>query len=68
MGEVTLMKSTRQYDDRDLFWEEEVLKNIWRRLKENEEKRLEHFSRYDIRSVKIFTDEDVISKLMTLFI
>ena len=35
---------------------------------ENEESRSEHFTRYGIRSVKIFTDEDVISKLITLFI
>jgi len=39
-----------------------------KKLIENEEKRAEHFSRYGIRSVKIYTDEEVINKLITLFI
>ena len=38
------------------------------KLEENEEKRIMHFSQYGIRSIKIFTDEEVISKLITLFI
>jgi len=38
------------------------------KLIESEEKRSEHFTRYGIRSVKIFTDEEVVSKLITLFI
>jgi uncharacterized protein (DUF58 family) len=37
------------------------------KLKENDDKLMEHFNRYDIRSVKIFTDEEVMGKLMKLF-
>jgi hypothetical protein len=28
---------------------------------------MEHFSRYDIRSVKIFTEDEVVGKLIKLF-
>ena len=38
------------------------------KLKENDEKLAEHFTRYDIRWVKIFTDDDVVSKLVGLFV
>jgi hypothetical protein len=38
------------------------------KLKENDEKLAEHFTRYGIRSVKIFTDDEVVSKLVSLFV
>ena len=37
-------------------------------VKESDDKLIKHFSKYDIRYVKIFTDDSVISKLMKLFI
>jgi uncharacterized protein (DUF58 family) len=38
------------------------------KLAAHEQKRLEHFARYGIRSVKIFTDEEVVGKLIRLFV
>ena len=67
LGEVTLMNPQDNTTIETYFGKRSVEKYM-EKLKENEEKRLEHFSRYDIRSVKILTDEDIISKLMTLFI
>jgi len=67
LGEVTLMNPQDNTTIETYFGRRSIEKYM-ERLKENEEKRLEHFSRYDIRSVKIFTDEEVVSKLMTLFI
>ncbi len=37
------------------------------RLKENDEKMLAHFSQHDIRYVKIFTNEEPVTKLLELF-
>jgi len=67
LGEVTLMNPQDNTTIETYFGKRSIEKYM-ERLKENEEKRLEHFSRYDIHSVKIFTDEEVVSKLMTLFI
>jgi hypothetical protein len=38
------------------------------KLVENDQKLKEHFARYDIRSVKIFTDDEVVGKLVSLFV
>jgi len=67
LGEVTLM-SPQDNDTIETYFGKKSIKRYMEKLIENEERRVEHFSRYDIRSVKIFTDEDVISKLITLFI
>lgn len=37
------------------------------KLSKNEEKRSEHFTVHNIRSLKIYTDEEVVSRLITLF-
>ena len=67
LGELTLINPQDNTTIETYFGKRSIEKYM-ERLKENEEKRLEYFSRYDIRSVKIFTDEDVVTKLMTLFI
>ena len=67
LEEVTLM-SPQDNTTIETYFGKRSIEKYMERLKENEEKRLEHFSRYGIRSVKIFTDEEVVSKLIALFV
>lgn len=67
LGEVTL--SHPQDDKRvDTYFGIRSIEKYLAKLKEHDEKLTEHFTRYDIRSVKIFTDDDVVSKLVGLFV
>ena len=67
LGEVTL-KSPHNNTSIETYFGKRSIKKYLAKLQEHEEKRLEHFSHYDIRSVKIYTDEEVLSKLLTLFV
>jgi predicted component of type VI protein secretion system len=67
LGEVTLtspQNSTRM----ETYFGKKSIQMYKEKLLENDDKRAEHFTQNGIRSVKIYTDEDVVSKLMTLFI
>ena len=66
LGEVTL-SSPRGTGQIDTYFGKRSIEKYLAKLQENDEKHIEHFSRYDIRSVKIFTNEEVVSKLITLF-
>jgi len=66
LGEVTL-SSPQGKAKMDTYFGKRGIKKYLARLEENDEKLLEHFSRYDIRTVKIFTDEVVAGKLVGLF-
>jgi uncharacterized protein (DUF58 family) len=67
LGEVTLTNPQNSHSMETYFGKRSIEKYLTK-LNKNEEKRIEHFSRYDIRSVKIFSDEEVVSKLITLFV
>ena len=66
LGEVTL---TSPYSNKTLetYFGKRNITHYLEAFKAHEDKREEHFTRYGIRSVKIFSDEEVISKLVTLF-
>ena len=66
MGEVTLLNPQDQSTMQTYFGKKSIKKYL-AKLKENDEKMIEHFSRYDVRYVKIFTDDEVVGKLITLF-
>lgn len=66
LGEVTL-SSPQNSARMDTYFGKRSIEKYLARLKENDEKLIEHFSRYDIRYVKIFTDDEVVGKLVTLF-
>jgi len=66
MGEVTLLNPQDQSTMQTYFGKKSIKKYL-AKLKENDEKIIEHFSRYDVRYVKIFTDDEVVGKLITLF-
>jgi uncharacterized protein (DUF58 family) len=66
LGEVTL-SNPQGKSKMDTYFGKKSIEKYLAKLKENDEKLIEHFSRYDIRSVKIFTDDEVVSKLITLF-
>lgn len=67
LGEVTL--SHPQDSKRmETYFGQKSIENYLAKLRENDEKMAEHFTRYGIRSVKIFTDDEVVSKLVGLFV
>ena len=66
LGEVTL-SSPQGKAKMDTYFGKRSIEKYLAKLKENDEKLIEHFSRYDIRYVKIFTDDEVVGKLVRLF-
>jgi uncharacterized protein (DUF58 family) len=67
LGEVSLLHP-QDGKRMDTYFGQRSMQMYLAKLKENDEKLAEHFTRYDIRSVKIFTDDDVVSKLVGLFV
>ena len=66
LGEVTL-SSPQSKAKMDTYFGKKSIEKYLAKLKENDAKLIEHFSRYDIRYVKIFTDDEVVGKLLGLF-
>ena len=66
LGEVTL-KDPREKQRVDTYFGRRSINRYLARLQENDTELREHFTRYDIRYVKIFTDEDPMKKLLHLF-
>ncbi len=66
LGEVTL-RSPQDKSKMDTYFGKRSIEKYLAKLQENDEKLIEHFSRYDIRYVKIFTDDEVVGKLVSLF-
>ena len=66
LGEVTL-SSPHDSSKIDTYFGKRSKEKYLARLKENDDKLMEHFSRYDIRTVKIYTDDEVVGKLLSLF-
>jgi uncharacterized protein (DUF58 family) len=67
LGEVTL-SHPQDGQKMDTYFGQRSIEKYLAKLKENDEKLAEHFARYDIRSVKIFTNDEVVSKLVGLFV
>jgi len=67
LGEVTL-NNPKGKAKIDTYFGKRSIDKYLTKLEENDQKLKEHFARYDIRSVKIFTDDEVVSKLVTLFV
>ncbi|OQX76212.1 MAG: DUF58 domain-containing protein [Epsilonproteobacteria bacterium 4484_65] len=67
LGEVTL-SSPQGNTKMDTYFGKKSIEKYLAKLKENDEKLIEHFSRYDIRFVKIFIDDEVVGKLVELFV
>lgn len=66
LGEITL-SSSKSSMKLDTHFGKKSINNYLKRLKEHDENLHQHFLSYGIRSVKIFTDEDIVPKLMRLF-
>jgi uncharacterized protein (DUF58 family) len=66
LGEVTL-SSPQDSNKMDTYFGKKSIEKYLTKLKENDEKLVEHFSKYDIRYVKIFTEDEVVGKLVSLF-
>lgn len=67
LGEVTL-SHPQDSKKMETYFGQRSIERYLAKLKENDEKLSEHFTRYGIRSVKIFTDDEVVSKLVGLFV
>ena len=67
LGEVTL-SSPQGMAKMDTYFGKRSIEKYLSKLKENDEKLIEHFAHHDIRSVKIFTDDEVVGKLLELFV
>lgn len=66
LGEVTLSSPQGKSKMNTYFGKRSIEKYLVK-LKENDEKLIEHFSQYDIRYVKVYTDDEVVGKLINLF-
>jgi len=66
LGEV-ILSSPQGKAKMDTYFGKRSIEKYLAKLKENDEKLIEHFSRYDIRYVKVFTDDEVVGKLIGLF-
>ncbi|WP_309497214.1 DUF58 domain-containing protein [Sulfurovum sp.] len=66
LGEVSL-NDPHSGEKLDTYFGSNGIEKYVAKLKENDEKLMSHFSRYDIRSVKIFTEDEVVGKLLKLF-
>ena len=66
LGEITL-SSSKSSLKLDTYFGKRSIDNYLKKLKEHDEKLHQHFLSHNIRSLKIFTDEDIVPKLMRLF-
>jgi len=66
LGEVTL-SSSKSKIKLDSYFGQKSVNRYLAKLQEHDKKLHQHFLSYGIRSVKIFTDDDIISRLMRLF-
>ncbi len=67
LSEITL-SNPRNSLKLDTYFAKKSMDAYREKLELHEQKLQEHFARYGIRSVKIFTDEEVVSKLIQLFV
>ena len=67
LGEVTLL-DPQTSQKTDTYFAKKSITQYLKKLQEHDDSLQEHFARYDIRSVKIFTKDEAISKLTKLFI
>ena len=67
LGEVAF-KSPQNSTKLDTYFAKKSIDIYREKLMKHDEKMHEHFSTYGIRSVKIYTDEDLVAKLLRLFL
>jgi len=65
-GEVTI-QNPKDNSSYETYLGKQSISRYLAKREAHDEKMIAHFSRYDIRYVKIFTDEEPIEKLLTLF-
>jgi len=66
LGEVVL-SNPQDHSTMETYFGKRSIEKYLTKLKEHDEKLIAHFSQHDIRYVKIFTDEEVVGKLVSLF-
>ncbi|SFZ98854.1 hypothetical protein MNB_SV-5-100 [hydrothermal vent metagenome] len=67
LGEV-LLQNPQSSMKLNTYFAKKSIDKYREKLLEHDRKMQEHFSSYGIRSIKIFTDEDAVAKLLRLFI
>lgn len=66
MGEMTLQDPS-SHRAMDTYFGRRSIRRYQAHLEKNDQTHREHFAKYNIRYLKIYTDEDVLSRLMQLF-
>lgn len=67
LSEITL-SNPRNSMKLDTYFAKKSILHYRAKLEAHDQKQKEHFARYGIRSLKIFTDEEAVSKLIQLFV
>ena len=67
LGEVTLI-DPRTSEKTDTYFSKKSITQYLAKLQAHDRALEEHFAQYDIRMLKIFTEEETVSKLTTLFV
>ncbi len=66
MGEV-ILSNPQNTNTLHTHFGTKSIKKYLAKLKENDDKLIQHFSRYNIRHIKIFTEDKILEKLLILF-
>jgi hypothetical protein len=66
LGEVVLRNPIDGIEINTYFGQKSISRYLTK-LKESDESLLKHFSQYNIRYQKIYTDDEVVTKLIALF-
>jgi len=66
MGEVTLQDPS-SHRAMDTYFGQKSIQRYQAHLAKNDQAHREHYAKYNIRHLKIYTDEDILSRLMELF-
>jgi uncharacterized protein (DUF58 family) len=63
LGEITLQNPSSS-KKAESYWNKKTKKHYLKNLRIHEEKLQNHFNRYNIRSLRIFTDEDILQRFL----
>lgn len=62
-----ILKDPQSGTEMNTYFGQKSIDRYLTKLQENDKALMEHFSRYDIRHTKIYTDEEAVGKLINLF-
>ena len=66
LGEISL-SNPKDNSKMETYFGKRSIEKYFAKLKEHDDKLIEHFSSHDIRYVKILTEDEAVGKLLSLF-